>query len=426
MVDNAGAAFRNYRDGIDGLIRDLDRLRHDVSSTDVTLRVGPDREPIRAHSTVLAARSPVLRDKILQYVTRSGHEPPVARLAPNTEIALPTTSQDIMNDVLRYMYTGQISIRGRAVFDIMVLANELEMASLSQIAVQHMKRTARPSQLIEYLALALEKQLSTAVVYLARSVAKHTELALSQPSFLCAADDVVKYIVKQEDLSASEDIVWKALLRRAFHKAGVPLDLAADQLSEQELRDVGAFLRDFARPGMARFLNLDVLTFAQEVEPFEIVSDEELLLKYRFEATANTATFEHAFPYEQIEFLTRIRMRTLFFESDSHPHRCGVREKTAVVLPSWTKRAEILFDPKCQLGRYSDLSFYEDDKCAVKLTSLAAIQADHRVKCRSDPSLKSKEPALELTCQRFWFVFYTPVSFPPAWGYSFRVVPMTV
>jgi hypothetical protein len=170
-------------------------------------------------------------------------------------------------------------------------------------------------------------------------------------------------------------------------------------------------------------LNMRVKTFALEVEPLQLLSEDEVLLKYRYEATAELAPFESAFPLNRVDFLTRIRQQSVAFAS-SHPHLRGVTEKVEVLLPSWTRIARITFDARCKLGRYADLTFYENDACTAKIASLDAVLASHRVARRTCSA--PREATLSVPHRRFWYVMYAPGSFDAAWGFAFRVCPSIV
>ncbi|GAB0491017.1 hypothetical protein MMPV_002260 [Pyropia vietnamensis] len=157
----------------------------------------------------------------------------------------------------------------------------------------------------------------------------------------------------------------------------------------------------------------------------------------------------------------RTRRVRLSFASSSHPHPAGASggpaAATRVVLPPWAAAPTLTFDTRTALGRYAELAFWADAACTVRLGSLAAALADRRdaaaeaaavaagaaaatavaptvrrrgVTAASAAAVAAQTgrlgvlPPLTLTlpASTFWFTFYAPAAFEPAWGYAFTVV----
>lgn len=275
-----------------------------------------------------------------------------------------------------------------------------------------------------YLSSALTCGLRGAAAGLVDYIARRAGVLVARDEFICLPRATVEYILRQEDLGVTEGDLWAALVRWACIQASVAAFLKVSEMDGEERERVRESLRPFLRAGLVRVMNISVSVFAREVEPLGLLSAEEVLAKYRYDATAETDVFCDAFPLGRLQFLSRIRQQSIVFES-SHPHAQGATEKFEVVLPSWTKMAYLTFDSRSKLGRYAALEFYENIFCAEALASLDSILAAHRVAMRSDPSL-SNEASFRIPLRRFWFAVYAPSSFPPAWGYSFRVRPSIV
>jgi BTB/POZ domain/BTB And C-terminal Kelch len=417
--------FLDYSCGTQGLLADLERLHGDHTNTDVVLFV-EDGARFHAHSTVLACRCPALVPEIQGFIAKQEGNvavwPPQSRAT--LSISLPTLAPCTVQAILRFLYTGRISLNRDNVLDVIVAADVLGVAHLSRLATAHALRVVDDASVLPFLERAVHDKVSSLTTDLIEYIARHSTLLLARAEFCALSLPVVLRIVQQEDLSASEKDIWFALVRWACVRASVRDNLSVSQMDASERARTREHLRPFLRPGYLRILDMDCTTFAKEVEPLDLISEDEVLLKYRFGAgMASKMLFEVAFPLPQFDFLLRIRQRPMRYESTSHPHPTGVSQQVVVSLPLWTRRAHITFDRRCELGRYSDLSFYEDDACESKIASLESILAVHRVSRRVTNAFSVDEPSLSVPLRRFMYTFYAPTNFAPQWGYAFCVRP---
>jgi BTB/POZ domain/BTB And C-terminal Kelch len=421
-------AFCDYTSGTRGLVSDLACLQADTLVADVVLVAGAEAVRLPAHSSVLSARCPSLVPAITGFLSKYHDVEGNGTRSENLELAFPSISPRTLHTVLIYIYSGRIRLSSSNVFLVLLAAEQLSMQRLSNIASHHVRRTTDVSHILNYLVQSLEFNLTSASAYLVSFIARNTEQILSRDEFVSLPTEAVSFILKQESLSASESDIWYALVRWACVRASIPVRVSLSSTSQEDLCKLRPHLRDFMQPGYLRILNLDVGCFANEVEPLAVISTEESLLKYRFDATAELVSFDDAFPMSRTEFLSRIRQRSALFQSISHPHQRGVTEKIMVCMPSWTRQTHVDFDLRCRLGRYADLSFYRDEDCTEKISSLQSVFAAHRVSARraDTDSNGNRAPRLSFPLRRFWFMFYAPGNFAPAWGYAFRVTPSIV
>jgi BTB/POZ domain/BTB And C-terminal Kelch len=422
------SGFLDYNCGTQGLLADLERLHGDHTNADVVLFV-EDGARFRAHSVVLACRCPALIPEIQAFIAEQFGNiavwPPQARAT--LSISLPTLAPCTMQEILRFVYTGRISLTRGNVLDVVAAADVLGIAHLSRLATAHALRAVDAASVLPFLERAVHHKMSSLTTEFIEYIARHSTLLLARNEFCALSLPVVLRIVQQEDLSASEQDLWFALVRWACVRASVRDNLSVSQMDASERARTREHLRPFLRPGYLRILDMDCTTFAKEIEPLDLIGEDEVLLKYRFGAgMALKVLFEVAFPLPQIDFLLRIRQRPTRYESASHPHPTGVSQRIVVSLPLWTRRAHITFDHRCELGRYSDLSFYEDDACESKIASLDSILAVHRVSRRVTNAFSIVEPSLSVPLRRFIYTFYAPTNFAPQWGYAFCVRPSIV
>ena len=82
------------------LISDMNRLLKDGDNCDIEILVGPDMHPFLCHSVIVASRSCVFRELILQ--NRSAEK-------KTTQIALPNMTSKTFATIFHFMYTDMLN-----------------------------------------------------------------------------------------------------------------------------------------------------------------------------------------------------------------------------------------------------------------------------------------------------------------------------
>lgn len=421
--------YHDYKKGELQLLKDLQRLCQDHTLSDVVFVTGTERARIFAHSSLVAARCSKLSQDVANFLAKypnnicSEPDQRETLLFACCEISTPVAC-----DIMTFLYTGRIRLHSDTVFTVLYGALKFGIANLAALAEEHVYQTINPQHALHYLTLAMNFGFANIEAFALNYIAIHAATIIARDEFCSASVEVASQIVKQDNLNASEEDIWCALVRLASYQASVPVNLKISEMNSAQKNDVKPYLAQYLRAGYVRILNMTATWFVEEVEPLGLLDDEELLLKYRFDATSDLEPFEHSFPYNRIDFLTRIRHRTLSFESASHPHAQGVTTMTQVSLPLWTRYVDIDFDKRCDLGRYSDLSFYEDSDCTLRVASLNSVFASYRAVSRHEcqVNMNMTKPSIRLSCRQFWFKFYSPRNFRPSWGYCFQVKPALV
>lgn len=419
--------FRDYTSGTKTLIHDLALLYEDVASADVCLTASgscPTSEAL-CHSSILAARCSTLVTRIREFIDSDPHN--VARDAASgrkiLQLELPDVLPHVLRPVLRYIYVGRIRLRSDTVLPVLRAAQSLGISSLVRTASHHLHSRISPTAALPLLSQARELDLDESVNTLLTFISENADIILTAAGFSDLDEEAVTLILKQENLCSSEAALWSALREWANSRVGIPRNRKVSSMTRDEIQSLHPFLRPFLKPGLFRLLNVDMVTFVTEIEPLELLDPNEVLLKYRFEAAADSVPFEVAFPLERFDFLTRIRQQSIHFQS-THPHEIGITESFEILLPAWSKVAHIKFDRRCKLGRYSELTFFANDAFSEKIGSLSEIFAQHRVAVRQGKV--DAEPHLSIPLRRFWGVLYSPSTFRAGWGFSFTVTPSIV
>lgn len=415
---------------------DMEKLLLSTEYADLSFLLND--QPIPAHSTIIAARCHALRPTILRFrenVLQNAQHYPLN--PPPLSIQVNSTSEISFRKVLRFIYTGSISLEVVDVYDVCSLSATLGIPSLQNIIFSYLRTENNLPLLITVLDGALEhlKHNRNLLNKLTEHLSENASAVLKEAAMQKVSHALMLHIVKQENLAASELEIWDALIRWSCYQANIIPTLAVSQMSCDQREKIANFVRPFCQPGLLRLLNFDPVSFAEEVEPLAVFDDADRLLKYRFDATIGTVDFDYAFPKDRYNFLLRVRQRTMCFESITHPHPRGVWQTVKVESPRWVSEVKVVFDERTSLGRYSDLEFYVDEQLTQSVFSMRALQnerwnstatrgwANRRREVKGSSQSRSNVPdPLFIPGHTFWYTFYAPQNVGDlAWGYRFHV-----
>lgn len=411
--------FARFQQDLLGLLESSDA--HDIHF------LLPSTPPICAHSAVIAVRCRALRPAVVTFLatrTTSTDPHPSPLLIPVRPVA-PAT----FRNVLRYLYTGSITLSEAAVYDVSALAGALGVDSLQQIVFSYLQSRDNVRQVAPILDRALQaREHGPLVGKLTAYVAENCATVLRHAPFHQLSRQLMVHLLKQENLWASERDIWTALVEWCCARCGVDGGRKISEMARPDCVKVAREMGAFCKPEYLRILNFDAAWFSQEVEPLGVFPAAEVLLKYRFEATAGMVGFDNAFPLDRYSFLRRIRQRTMCFESSTHPHPRGVSHSFEVQLPVWVSETKVVFDSRTALGRYADLEFFADEEKSQRIFSVRASRQSQfgiyrgRVKILG---LAAEPEALDPVIvhgNTFWCSFYAPKNVGDlAWGYKFFV-----
>lgn len=391
------------------------RLLESRQGSDMLFSIADCGVQVAAHSTVIAARCKSLHPKIILFLAENRTRPDRDRQI--LEIPVERASEITLRKVLGFIYAGTISLQSSDVFDVCLLAEQFGLDSLQKIAFAYLQEKDNIFLLAHVLDRVLESSACSArfVRQLTKVFAENCSQIFKTISIESMSKILMEHIVKQENLAVSECAIWDALICWSCHHCDMKTPKRVSAMTGMERQKVVEYMLPFCRPGYLRIVNFDTETFLNEVEPLGVFSSDEVLLKYRFDAAAGLVNFEHAFPQERYSFLSRMRQRTMTYESCMHPHQRGISLVQKVELPRWVSAAEISFDPRTQLGRYADLEFFEDEQRKVRIYSWRANQTssyNHRFERQRTPftneSNRKSVESFQISGFCFWFTFYAP------------------
>lgn len=212
-------------------------------------------------------------------------------------------------------------------------------------------------------------------------ISMYTFEVIESVNFISASVQAMHRMLEVDVMTVREVLVWRSVLSWAVIKAKVATDDPRSWTPE-ERELIRPMLRTVLEPGRLRVLDVDALIYGKEIETTQVMDEEELIFKYRFDALKNEMTFmmndEHRAltkmwsthysdkdeldkRYTLLEAMKRLRRRAVFLES-KHPHESqALEQRDLVELPSWVQVVVVEFDTRTRLARGARLTIEHED-----------------------------------------------------------------
>ncbi len=126
------------------MLKNLDEARKDGTFCDITLLIGPDKHPIRAHRLILASASEYFKVMFTTDLKEGGQ----------SEVELPKADVTTMTSLLDFIYTGKITVTDENVEKIVTGANFFGIAKIVQKCINYIMDKINHNNSIEILEFA--------------------------------------------------------------------------------------------------------------------------------------------------------------------------------------------------------------------------------------------------------------------------------
>ncbi len=126
------------------LIQDLDMARKNGSFCDITLLIGQEKHPIKAHRVVLSSASDYFRAMFATDLKEGSQ----------SEVNLPKTDVSTMELLMEFAYTGKLGVTNKNIEKIMKAANFFGMGQLLERCVDILKPRINKHNAVEILEFA--------------------------------------------------------------------------------------------------------------------------------------------------------------------------------------------------------------------------------------------------------------------------------
>ena len=190
------------------LIERLDALRRNESFCDVTVSV--KGKEFKAHIPVLAAASPFFLS-LLESDMRESNEQLI-------RIELEEATAAVMEDVLKYIYTGNISVTEESGHNLIATADYLLMPGLKTAACDFLKKNVTPENCIFSYYFADKYQCQELKEKSRETINSHFSVVMETDDFLnLDVKQVMKWVASDDVIVRAEEEIFQGILKWVCH-----------------------------------------------------------------------------------------------------------------------------------------------------------------------------------------------------------------
>ncbi|XP_052097602.1 BTB/POZ domain-containing protein 6-like [Mytilus californianus] len=237
---------------------------------DVTLRVGDNRTPIKAHKYMLSSRSAVFHTMFEGSLPEKG------------EITIPDVDEDTFRHILKYFYSDVITITNNNVKEMLYAADKYMLAAVKRECETVLKQTAKSEHATKALQTAYQYHLSELQTESLDYIEMNTKSCLLSEHAVSLSKDCLELILKSDYLNCTETDICQFIFKWGKHQC----DLAKLEPSGGNMREaLGNILY------LIRFPNVGMEFFSKEVTSSCLLTDDEMLCIYKSHFGVVSKTF---------------------------------------------------------------------------------------------------------------------------------------
>ncbi|XP_076080466.1 BTB/POZ domain-containing protein 2-like [Mytilus galloprovincialis] len=227
---------------------------------DVTLRVGDDRTPIKAHRYMLSSRSAVFHTMFEGSLPEKG------------DIILPDVDEDTFRDILKYFYSDDITITNNNVKEMLYAADKYMLAAVKGECETVLKQTAQSEHATKALQTAYQYHLSELQKDSLDYIETNTKACLLSEHAVSLSRDCLEIILKSDYLDCTETDICQFILKWGKHQC----ELAKLESSGGNIREaLGSVLF------LIRFPNVEMKFFSEAVASSCLLTSDEMVSIYQ-------------------------------------------------------------------------------------------------------------------------------------------------
>ena len=188
------------------MMKRLDLQRRSDHFCDVVLEVGcgDDQARLKAHRIVLCAASPFFYNALNNDMKEK----------KEGVIRLENTSKAVMEDLLEYLYTGQVNVTQHNAFDLLEMADFLVIPSLKETTSKFIARTLSSSNCLMAYYLAVKYQCTELQMAARNVVCANFMSVVEQEDFLNLSMEEVKEWVSSDEIRVrGEEDVFQVIVK---------------------------------------------------------------------------------------------------------------------------------------------------------------------------------------------------------------------
>ncbi|RHZ73572.1 hypothetical protein Glove_230g23 [Diversispora epigaea] len=261
---------------LEKLKQDFSELLNDKEECNVIIEVDKEqnKKTFTAHSTVLRYRSSYFNKELTNTVPDNDNN--------NKIITKPNISAQIFEIILKYIYGGIINTENmdtRTMYDLMVVANELEFEELSE-------------KLEIYLIKSKASWLKIHFTFVYHSIFKHNkfqnlekfcnDIIVKYPSIIfefeeptSVRESALVSILKRDDLQMKESEIWDYLIKWGTERnPNLPEKLEEWSWSDESMMSLKATLKQCLP--LIRYFHISNSDVLSKIKPYKKILDEQI------------------------------------------------------------------------------------------------------------------------------------------------------
>ncbi|RHZ73642.1 hypothetical protein Glove_230g67 [Diversispora epigaea] len=258
---------------LDKLSQDFSELLNDKEEYNVVIEVGREqnKKTFTAHSAVLRYRSSYFSEELTNTVPNDEN---------NKIIIKPFISIQIFEIILKYIYSGIIDTENmdtRTMYDLMIVANELEFGELSQKLENHLIESKaswlRTHFTIVYHSIFKHNKFQNLEKFCNDIIIKHPSIIFESVEFTSLHESALVSILERDDLQMKESEIWDYVIKwGTAQNPTVPKKL--EEWSDENFMTLKATLQQCLP--LVRYFHISNSDVMDKIKPYKKILDKQL------------------------------------------------------------------------------------------------------------------------------------------------------
>ncbi|CAG8528539.1 40907_t:CDS:2 [Gigaspora margarita] len=260
------------------VVDDLRRLYETKEGYDTIIIAGeePDIEEIYAHALILRTRSSYFRSALSAEWAERANNGYLVLKKPNIN---PLTIKIIM----KFLYCGMVDLDGHeneVILELLVAADEFLIQRLIDFVQEFLIKNSNKflqQELVRMLHFIDHNDKFDEIreAYL-DAICENPNLLFESDEFLTLEEDTLKLILKCDNLTMKENVIWKQLVRWGnAQRMMLENNMMDDDIKNVDINALGKILQELIK--FVRFHQIDREEFMKEVWPFRSLLPETLI-----------------------------------------------------------------------------------------------------------------------------------------------------
>ncbi|RIB27292.1 hypothetical protein C2G38_2029501 [Gigaspora rosea] len=256
----------------DQLSQDLTQLLENEYDYNVIIEVGeqPNIKLFKAHSSILYQRSLYFRQKLLNATKRNNI----------IELKLPNHSVNVFDSVIRYIYSGIISLENYeapAIFNLLIAINELKFTELAEhiqsYLIDHNASWLRLNFSQIYQKSFDIENFKALQKFCNDILVKHPNMIFKSEDFDIIQENALITLLKREDLQMDESEIWDKVIQWGRARTpDLPYDL--EEWTDINFKSLKTTLQH-CLPHI-RYFQISSKDVLRKIHPYQIILEKTL------------------------------------------------------------------------------------------------------------------------------------------------------